>query len=101
MPPSSSYPFIKPLRSNKSSKVDRSETAFHAERNRIRIANDEKTARLRGLRLAKEAAEREAAAAFAAANPVDPNLKPRARKKAKPKQEQLVQGELPQVTVEK
>jgi len=67
---------------NRAAKVDRTESAFQKERNRIRAANEEKTMRLRGLRLAKEATEREAAAAFAAANPIDPNAKSRARKKA-------------------
>lgn len=51
------------------------DTAFLIERKRIQVANDEKTLRLRTLRLAKEAAEREVAAAAAAelaANPLPP-----------------------------
>jgi hypothetical protein len=44
----------------------RREAAFIEERNRIRSANDEKTARLRALRLAKEAVDKEAAAGLAA-----------------------------------
>ena len=54
-------------------------TVFWQERKRIETANAEKTARLRGLRLAKEAAEREAAA-IAAANAPPPTAK-KARKK--------------------
>ena len=48
------------------------DTAFLIERKRIQVANEEKTIRLRTLRLAKEAAEREVvaqAAAELAANP--------------------------------
>ena len=51
------------------------DTAFLIERKRIQVANEEKTIRLRTLRLAKEAAEREVAAAAAAelaANPPPP-----------------------------
>jgi len=69
----------------RAAKVERTTSAFEKERNRIRLANDEKTARLRGLRLAKEATDREAAAAVVAAGgtlPVVP--KPRSRKKAQP-----------------
>jgi hypothetical protein len=57
---------------------DRTETAFLIEKKRIETANAEKTARLKGLRLAKEARDREAAAAA----PPAPEKKPRARKKA-------------------
>ncbi len=51
---------------------DRLDAAYMAERRRIEAANSEKTARLRALRLQKEASEREAAekeAADRAANP--------------------------------
>ena len=44
----------------------RREAAFIEERNRIRSANDEKTARLRALRLAKEADDKETAEALTA-----------------------------------
>jgi hypothetical protein len=64
---------VKPLRQNglrqngdKAAKTERTENAFLRERNRIRAANDEKTARLRALRLAKEARDREVAVAAAA-----------------------------------
>lgn len=50
----------------RAAKVERTESAFQKERARIRAANDEKTARLRGLRLAKEAADRETATRVAA-----------------------------------
>src|SRR4051812_27681622 len=50
-------------------KPSQSDIAFLKERARIRAANDEKTARLRALRLEKEAREREAAAAAEALAP--------------------------------
>jgi hypothetical protein len=52
--------------------AEQRDAAYLIERRRIQKANDEKTARLKALRLAKEAAERvtaEAAAAEKAANP--------------------------------
>ena len=68
--------------SSSSKAYDRTETAFLIEKNRIQAANTEKTARLKKLRLAKEAGERE----LAAAAPPHPAKapKPRARKKAAP-----------------
>jgi hypothetical protein len=54
------------------------EPAYLVERKRIQAANDEKTARLKGLRLAKEARDRETAAA----NPAPPKVKKARAKKA-------------------
>lgn len=57
------------------------DTAFLIERKRIQVANEEKTVRLRTLRLAKEAADREVAAKAAAelaANPPPKKTKKRA-----------------------
>ncbi len=69
----------------RAAKVERTSSAFEKERNRIRLANDEKTARLRGLRLAKEAADRDAAAAIVAAGgQLPPAAKPRSRKRPQP-----------------
>ena len=53
------------------------EPAYLVERKRIQTANDEKTARLKALRLAKEARDRETAAA----NPVPPKPKKTRAKK--------------------
>jgi len=50
-----------------------------------RLASDEKTARLRALRLAKEAADREAAELSAAAKRAEIKSKPRAARGAKSK----------------
>ena len=67
---------VKPFRAvglrapaDRAEKTARTENAFQKERSRIRAANDAKTARLRGLRLEKEAAERQAAAEAAALAP--------------------------------
>ena len=54
------------------------EPAYLVERKRLQAANDEKTARLKALRLAKEARERE----FAIANPEPPKVKKTRAKKA-------------------
>ncbi len=54
---------------DRAAKVDRTESAFQKERDRIRTANNEKTVRLRALRMAKEAGEREAAAVLALTEP--------------------------------
>jgi hypothetical protein len=48
------------------------DAGYMKERKRIQAVNDEKTARLRGLRLAKEAADREAAEKMAADKPASP-----------------------------
>lgn len=64
----------------KTERGSRTDTEFHKERDRIRAANDEKTQRLRALRLEKEAAERQAAAEAAAANPVPLTRKARSTK---------------------
>jgi hypothetical protein len=54
----------RPRQPHSSSKAsERTEAAYLVEKNRIQKANAEKTARLKGLRLAKEARERELAAA--------------------------------------
>ena len=69
----------RPRQASSSSKAyDRTETAFLIEKNRIQAANTEKTARLKGLRLAKEARDRELAAAM----PVKPAAAKKPRKKA-------------------
>ena len=60
------------------------ENAFRKERDRIRVINDEKTTRLRNLRLAKEAAEREAALIAAANAPPKPPKKTKSKKAAEP-----------------
>ena len=57
------------------------DAAFFKERERVKTLNDEKTARLRALRLAKEAVDKEAAAKAALENPA-PVRKSRARKVA-------------------
>ena len=54
---------------DKAAKVDRTESAFLKERERIRALNEEKTTRLRTLRLAKEATDRAAREALALATP--------------------------------
>ena len=59
----------------KQAKTQRTDSAFEKERDRIRAANDEKTKRLRGLRLAKEAADREALEKAAAAKAEQAALK--------------------------
>ena len=67
-------------------KDDRRDAAYLTERKRIQTENAEKTARLRGLRLQKEAAERviaEQAAAELAANPPPPKAS-KSRKKIAP-----------------
>jgi hypothetical protein len=70
----------RPRQATSSSKAyDRTETAFLIEKKRIEIANAEKTARLKGLRLAKEARDRELAAAAPAPAPK------KSRKKSTPK----------------
>lgn len=61
-------------------KSSRTDTEFQKERARIRAANDEKTTRLRALRLEKEATERQAAAEAAAANPAPLARKTRSAK---------------------
>ena len=58
-------------------KQGRTESAFQKERARIRAANDEKTVRLRALRLAKEKTEREAAAQAEAEKAARPAKAPR------------------------
>ena len=58
------------------------DTAFFRERERERTVAAEKTARLRGLRMAKEATEREAAAVAAAQAAADKAAAPKRRKKA-------------------
>ena len=69
----------RPRQPTSSSKAyDRTETAFLIEKNRIQAANVEKTARLKGLRLAKEARDRE----IAAAAPPPPPKAAKAKKKA-------------------
>ena len=70
------------LRRERAAKQERKgDTAFLIERKRIQVANDEKTARLRGLRLAKEAADREVAAKEAAERAANPPVK-KAKKRA-------------------
>ena len=64
----------------KFAKTQLRDNAFMQERKRIDVANAEKTARLRGLRLAKEAAERQAAEIAAAEKALRPK---RARKAVK------------------
>jgi hypothetical protein len=54
------------------------EPAYLVERKRVQAANDEKTARLKALRIAKEARDRE----FAAANPEPAKPKKSRAKKA-------------------
>jgi hypothetical protein len=71
---------------DKTTKHSQTDSAFLKERARIRAANDEKTARLRALRLAKEATERQAAAAAEAEGVVKkpPRSKKAAQAKATP-----------------
>ena len=73
---------MKPLRSvgmrrdgDRAAKAQRTESAFEKERDRIRAANEEKTKRLRTLRLAKEAADRLAAEKTAAEKAEEPPKK--------------------------
>jgi len=69
----------RPRQASSSSKAyDRTETAFLIEKNRIQAANAEKTTRLKALRLAKEARDRE----LAAAAPAKPAAAKKPRKKA-------------------
>ena len=71
--------------SAKVDKAQRADAAFLRERERIKAVNAEKTARLKGLRLAKEAVDREAAilaAAQAAADKAARPKKSRTRKAA-------------------
>jgi hypothetical protein len=75
-------PFDARSAGGRAAKAERTTSAFEKERNRIRLANDEKTARLRGLRLAKEAQERDAAAALLAAGGAPPAAKSRSRKRS-------------------
>lgn len=63
------------------SKSQRRQESFRIEQQQVEKATMQKTARLRELRLAKEAADAEAAALAAAAGPA-----PRKRAKARPKQ---------------
>ncbi len=58
------------------------DTAFFRERARERSVAAEKTARLRALRMAKEATEREAASLAAAQAAADKAASPKRRKKA-------------------
>jgi hypothetical protein len=74
----------------RAAKVERTTSAFEKERNRIRLANDEKTTRLRGLRLAKEAADRNAAASIVAAGGLLPSApKSRGRKRPQPTNDKI------------
>ena len=57
---------------------------FFREREEERIAGEQKTARLRALRLAKEASDRQRAALEAAAQPAKPAAKRRAAKATAP-----------------
>lgn len=59
-------------RRERMTKDDRRDAAYLTERKRIAAANEEKTNRLRGLRLQKEAGEREAAAKLAAERAANP-----------------------------
>jgi len=70
----------KPLRRDQKLHADSTQrdVLFFRERERERVLAVEKTTRLRSLRMAKEAADREAAAIAAAAKPPAPKRKRRA-----------------------
>jgi hypothetical protein len=68
----------------KSKQRDEDARTAHAERNKIQQAEADKTARLRALRLAKEAADVEAASRAAAAKAAEPAAKRKPARSAEP-----------------